>query len=248
MIRIQTRMDTLWAVMTRTGQRTGLDTAAVIALMRAGDITPASLVWREGFPNWVPLRQVPELAGALAPAPGVQGGHQPWETPPPPPGQPWFHNVSPGRALLLDIASGGFYSLVWAYRHRTWLEGRTGHPLSSAFWTFRYDKWLPAEVAAAAQRAGVRDRVNVTLAPISDVLLVFSAFCFCLLPVVLCIGVLRLRELQTAAEVVNQAVAPGAPRPPMDVGEWISAVVGLGIWGCMLLLFGLNLLVALVGE
>jgi hypothetical protein len=241
-------MDSLWAVVTRDGQRTGLDTAAVIALMRAGEITPASLVWREGYPNWVPVRQVPELAEALAPSPGFRGRHDAWTTPPPPPGEPWFHNVSPGRALLLDIASGGLYALVWAYRHRSWLERRTGHAISSAFWMFRYDKWLPAEVAAAAQRAGVRDRVTVTMAPINDALLILSAFCFCLLPVVLGIGVFRLRELQTAAEVVNQAVAPGAPRPPMDVGDWLSVLVGLGIWGGLLLLFALNLLVAILGE
>jgi hypothetical protein len=238
-------METLWAVATRDGQRTGLDTAAVIALLRSGEITPASLVWREGWPDWVPLRQVPELAGALAPAPGFGARRDPASTPPPGPGEPWFYNVAPGRALLLWWASAGFYALVWAYRHRSWLERRAG-AITSPFWQFRYDRWLPAEVASAAQRVGVRDRVKVTLAPINDALLVLSALCCCLLPIVLGIGVLRLTELQKAAEVVNQAVAPGAARPPMDVGEWVSLVVGLGVWIGFPLLFGLNLLLATV--
>jgi hypothetical protein len=170
------------------------------------------------------------------------------DTPPPPAGEPWFHNVAPGRALLLHVVSAGTYALVWAYRHRTWLERRRGRPLTSPFWQFRADKWLPLELAGAARQAGVADRVTIDLQPINDALLVLSALCFCLLPVTVGIGVHRFLQMQKAAEVVNQAVAPGAPRPPMDVGEWLSVLVGLGLWIGVPLLVALNVLLAVLGS
>jgi hypothetical protein len=241
-------METLWTVAMRGGDRTGLDAAAVMALLWAGEITPGTLVCRAGHTQWVALQRDPELALALARAQHAAagaarpaGGRDPGATPPPAPGEPWFYNVAPGRAILLDVVSVGFYSLVWAYRHRSWLERRAG-PITSPFWQFRFDKWLPGEVASAAERVGVQDRVKVELAPINDALLVLSALCFCLLPIVLVIGFSRFSQLQNAAEVVNQAVAPGAPRPPMDVGEWASVLVGLGIWIGLPLLFVLNIL------
>lgn len=38
------------------------------ALVRGGQLAPEDLVWRQGLPDWLPLREVPEL-GALAGAP-----------------------------------------------------------------------------------------------------------------------------------------------------------------------------------
>jgi GYF domain 2 len=232
-------MQTLWTVATRGGNREGLDTPALMALLRAGAIAPSSPVWRAGYSAWVPLQLVPELALAIARESSIAGGHDPAAMPPPPPGEPWFYNVAPDRALLLDVVSAGTYSLIWAYRHRRWLE-RRGGPITSPLWQFRWDKWLPVEVVSAADRVGVLHLVRLDLAPMNDVLLVLSSFCCCLVPVILVVGVVRLGQVQKAAEIVNQAVAPNAPRPPMDMGEWVSVLFGLAVWIGAPLMLALN--------
>jgi len=233
-------MDTsLWWVAVPGGGVVGpFGAAQVLEMVRTGQATPASLVCPVGRTEWVAMERDPELAPVLAQARRAAPGRA--ETPPPPPGEPWFYNVAPGRALLLDVVSAGTYGLVWAYRHRRWLERRRG-PLTSPLWQFRADKWLPREIASAAQQVGVAHRVTIELQPINDALLVLSALCCCLLPITLGIGVHRFIQMQNAAEVVNQATAPGAPRPPMDVGEWLSVLVGLGLWIGLPLLLALNL-------
>jgi GYF domain 2 len=238
-------MDTsLWWVAAPGGVVGPAGAAQVLEMVRTGQATPASLVCRVGHTEWVALGRDPELALVLAQV--QRGAPGRVETPPPPPGEPWFYNVAPGRALLLDVVSVGSYALVWAYRHRSWLERRRG-ALTSPLWQFRADKWLPVEIASAAQRVGVAHRVTIDLQPINDALLVLSALCCCLLPITLGIGVHRFIQMQNAAEIVNQAVAPGAPRPPMDVGEWLSVLVGLGIWIGLPLLFALNVLLEAAG-
>ena len=48
-----------------------MDESAIRTAMSDGRVTPQTLVWREGMPNWQPLAQVPELSGSyLAPAAG----------------------------------------------------------------------------------------------------------------------------------------------------------------------------------
>jgi hypothetical protein len=236
---------TLWWLAGPGGVVGPMGAQQVLEMVRTGEATPASLVCRVGQTEWIALGRDPDLAPALAGARQLAPGHV--ETPPPPPGEPWFYNVAPGRALLLDVVSAGTYALVWAYRHRSWLERRRG-PVTSPLWQFRADKWLPREIASAAERVGVRHRVTIELQPINDALLVLSALCCCLLPVVLAIGVHRFVQMQKAAEIVNQAAAPGAPRPPMDVGEWLSVLVGLGIWIGLPLLFVLNVLLEVAAS
>ena len=56
-----------WKYM-QNGQQCGpVDTAALLALLNNGTLTPETTVWKEGMANWVPLRTVPELAGAIPP-------------------------------------------------------------------------------------------------------------------------------------------------------------------------------------
>ena len=54
------------------GQQLGpMDESAIRTAMSDGRVTPQTLVWRDGMPNWQPLAQVPELSGSyLAPAAG----------------------------------------------------------------------------------------------------------------------------------------------------------------------------------
>ncbi|MCE9666992.1 GYF domain-containing protein [Myxococcus stipitatus] len=58
-----------WYV-TLAGQAAGpFDVKALAAPWERGELGPDSLCWREGFPGWLPLSQVPELALALVPPP-----------------------------------------------------------------------------------------------------------------------------------------------------------------------------------
>jgi hypothetical protein len=242
-MRIRARMETLWWMAAPGGVAGPFDTADLKRRLRAGEIAPATLVCRAGDTRWVAIQETPELSLELAREHRGPARHDPAQTPPPAPGEPWFYNVAPGRAALLDVVSFRLYSLVWAYRHRRWLERRAG-PITSPFWQLRFDKWLPPEIASAAHRLGVRDRVRIDLAPLNNALLVLSALCVCLLPIVLVIGFQKLVQAQKAAEIVNQAVAPNAPRPSMDLGEWVSVLLGLGMWIGMPLLFALNVWLA----
>jgi uncharacterized membrane protein len=56
---------------TQNGQQCGpVDTAALLALLKNGTLTPETTVCKEGAANWVPIRTVPELSGtATAGAP-----------------------------------------------------------------------------------------------------------------------------------------------------------------------------------
>jgi hypothetical protein len=44
-----------------------VDDAGIRQLIASGRVTPATLVWREGMPSWLPLAKVPELAQSMVP-------------------------------------------------------------------------------------------------------------------------------------------------------------------------------------
>jgi hypothetical protein len=46
-----------------------LDLAKVKHMIQSGEVTPATLTWRKGLPEWVPAESVPELKALFAPAP-----------------------------------------------------------------------------------------------------------------------------------------------------------------------------------
>jgi uncharacterized membrane protein len=65
-----------WKYM-QNGQQCGpVDTAALLALLKNGTLTPETTVCKEGMGNWVPIRTVPELSGSAS------GGVPPQSVPP----------------------------------------------------------------------------------------------------------------------------------------------------------------------
>lgn len=54
-------------------QRGPLDDEGIRRLIASGAVTPSTMVWREGFPGWLPLALVPELQLGLPPAAPVVG-------------------------------------------------------------------------------------------------------------------------------------------------------------------------------
>lgn len=206
-----------------------MDGAAVVALVRSGEARPDTQICSTDDRVWIEMRYVGALAGEMARLDAIATAAQESLTAPPPPGEPWFYNVSPGRAMLLEILSLHGYAAVWSIRHREWIERRAG-PLGSPIWQLRFDKWLPRQIATAAEQVGVRDRILLDLAPIDNGLLLLSGLCGCFMPITLAVGFHKLLQAQEAAEIVNQAVAPDAPRPPMGLGEWMAVLLGLAGW------------------
>ena len=52
------------------GQQTGpLNAQALQAAIAGGTLTKATLVWKQGLPNWVPAENVPEVASLFGSVP-----------------------------------------------------------------------------------------------------------------------------------------------------------------------------------
>lgn len=111
-----------WTVVVAEDDTRTLSQAKLVELHRKGDVTDATLVWREGMAEWLPVSRVPELAelvkppseieedGATTmyraasvppppPAPAPQPSAPAFQPPPPPPAprtsHPSFHEQQP---------------------------------------------------------------------------------------------------------------------------------------------------------
>jgi hypothetical protein len=79
------------------GQQNGpYDDAGIRQAISEGRLTPYTMVWREGLPGWLPLVQVPELAGGAV-VPGYSGQIPSHYAVP--------YGVMPGTSSSLAIAS-----------------------------------------------------------------------------------------------------------------------------------------------
>jgi uncharacterized protein DUF4339 len=73
-----------WRCIEASGEQATLTTDELRAKLRAGGLSPTTLVWRAGMPGWVPSSRVPELGPeAKGPAPALPVGQH--LTPPPAP-------------------------------------------------------------------------------------------------------------------------------------------------------------------
>lgn len=104
-------MDTGWFYADSQGQQQGpVDGSTLRALLESQRIDPASLVWRDGLREWVPLRQVAHEVGVVMP-PSLPGA-----PPPAPAAAAGARVVAPGRSssllvILLVVGLGGVFLL-----------------------------------------------------------------------------------------------------------------------------------------
>ena len=105
------------------GQQAGpVGQAALVELIRAGRIAPATRVWRPGLSGWAAWESVPDLAALVAPPLGAPPpGAQPVGAPPPPPagwgpapgtpgaGAPPFSGNSYAADVLTGAGAGALY-------------------------------------------------------------------------------------------------------------------------------------------
>ncbi|HKT02945.1 MAG TPA: DUF4339 domain-containing protein, partial [Rugosimonospora sp.] len=58
-----------WYIAVNNQQQGPYDAGALAAQVAGGALTPATLVWKAGLPQWTPAAQVPELASLFATTP-----------------------------------------------------------------------------------------------------------------------------------------------------------------------------------
>lgn len=81
-------------------QQGPVDTLTLQGLTATGQVTPDTLVWKEGLSAWLPIKDVPEISGhaAVAAAPAGQSGLPPRD---------------PGMPAMLGYPTCGIYVLIW---------------------------------------------------------------------------------------------------------------------------------------
>lgn len=235
-------MQRQWFVASPGGVRGPMDGEAVVRLVRSGEIQPGTQVCCAVERDWAPMQRFLELVDEMArqDAAALAAPPEPWVgVPPPPPGEPWFYDVPTGRAILLQVASFGWYFPVWQHRHQSWLRRRG--PVHGSQYD-DVDRMLPWQLGVAKASLGLRPGSEQHLPPHSAGLYVLVYFICLLLPILVAVELQFIVGAQRAAEEVNRAVAPMAARPPMELGEWLSLAGGLVSWGiAALLLVGLIL-------
>lgn len=79
-----------WTVVVAEDDTRPLSQAKLVELHRKGDVTDATLVWRDGMAEWLPVSQVPELAALVKPPSEIEEDgattmYRAASVPPPPP-------------------------------------------------------------------------------------------------------------------------------------------------------------------
>jgi hypothetical protein len=133
--------------------------ASLIDLVRTGQLRPHARVWRSGMAGWEPLRNVPEVAGALpaaapllGPPPGFSPPAGPATVTPPPRPQPAPSTTSPAPAaaaaplaplswgvfVALTLVTFGVYAVVYYYRAARAYEALAGRVsrFATFFWLY----------------------------------------------------------------------------------------------------------------
>lgn len=100
-------------------QRGPVDTLQLQQMLRTQEISPTTLVWKDGFATWVPARDVPEFAGVQ---PLTGSGAQPGSQTPPAqtfssPGMEGVPRTAASVAIL-SFFTLGFYLFVWYFATR----------------------------------------------------------------------------------------------------------------------------------
>jgi hypothetical protein len=89
------------------GRQNGpFDGASLRQLIASGRLAKTDLVWRDGMSGWIPIEQMPELAGSL-PSPQSMAD-APVAQPVPPPAPPPWASANPG-AYPHPMPQGGYY-------------------------------------------------------------------------------------------------------------------------------------------
>jgi S1-C subfamily serine protease len=109
----------------------------LVSYIRAGQITADTLVWKDGLPTWLPVRNLPELVPFL-PAPAGVGATNPGAyasslaAPAVAVGAPagrgwqWVLGIAAGAVLLVLLGAAAFVLADW-YRRGEWRAAGTGH-------------------------------------------------------------------------------------------------------------------------
>ncbi len=85
-------------------------------LLSSGQITPQTIVWREGMPDWIPLANVPDFQGTVQPPyAAAQPPASPYSPPQTHPGQPPYSTVAPTDGLSIASLVCGILAVLSCY-------------------------------------------------------------------------------------------------------------------------------------
>lgn len=161
--------------------------------------------------------------------------------PEPPPGEPWFHPLTPWKADLCDILSFGTYELAWRYRQRRWAARRAQRlvPSVRALYAGAFD--LELDVALATDRLRVSREFAYGPRNGADVVHFASWLLFCP-PFLTMLDFHGLGAVRRAVHRVNETVAPGVRGPRPGLPEVLALLFGLFVWGMIACGLSLDLL------
>jgi hypothetical protein len=161
--------------------------------------------------------------------------------PEPPPGEPWFHPVTPWKADLCDILSFGTYELACRYRQRWWATRRAQRlvPSVGALYAGAFD--LELDVALAADRVGVPREFAYGTGSGAESFRFAIWLMFCP-PFLTMLDFHGLGAVRRAIHRVNETVAPGVRGPRAGLPEVLAFLFGLFVWGLVACGFTLEVL------
>jgi len=144
----------LWFYIENSEQKGPVEKAALIELLKSGQLKPDTLVWTHYMQDWTRASEVDDLKrpttsappptpGPSAPATLEESGYdtgqstaQPTDQPTGQPGyapswatetqEPVFFHISGRRLVLMSIATWGIFELYWIFRNWQYLKERDG--------------------------------------------------------------------------------------------------------------------------
>jgi S1-C subfamily serine protease len=104
----------------------------LVSSIRAGHVTPDTLVWKDGLPTWLAVRSLPELIPFLPPPSGMMTTNLriPASNPAMPAAAPargawwWVLGIVVGAVLLVLLGAAAFFLADW-YRRGEWRRSGT---------------------------------------------------------------------------------------------------------------------------
>jgi hypothetical protein len=118
--------------------------------LQTGEVQPTDWAWFEGAENWMPVTDLPDLAGGPVSPPPVFPS-QPYRAP-----EAAFHHVSTVKFIIYSICSLGLYELVWFYKNWQYVRDRDGStimPFWRAIFSIIWCYPLAKEIADSHPRA-----------------------------------------------------------------------------------------------
>ena len=221
---------------------------ALIRFVSEERLSPETMVWTEGLPDWTPASQVRDLLVSPSAPPPIPSAFPGVAMDPAAAHVPnvQFLYISNTRLIILSILSWGLYEIYWIYKNWRYLKERDRLDIRP-FWrgwfgifychsllgTIHIDRELratrePSFSPGALATAWIVLMIVANIVGRSTDSIISMASCF--VPTFLCFV-----PVQSYINSVNRDVVPHAPYAKWSSGHVVCIVFGLLIWMLSLL-------------